>query len=270
MNKGVELAISSKNIVNRDFEWDTDFNISFNRNEVKKLGLNKVYYYASTYTTGQPAIILKEGYPLGTFFGYVSEGVDPETGDIIYQDRNENGIIDPEDRAKIGDAQPLFLSGMTNDFSYKGFNLSVFLQGSYGNDIFNASKIDMTGMMDFRNQSTEVLRRWKRPGMETDIPRPGNIANIYNSSRFVEDGSYLRIKNITLSYSLKPQNGVLKRLGVSTLQPYITAQNLWTWTSYSGYDPEVNAYGASSVELGVDYGTYPQSRSLIVGINIEL
>ena len=128
----------------------------------------------------------------------------------------------------------------------------------------------MTGMMDFRNQSTDVLRRWKRPGMETDIPRPGNIENIYNSSRFVEDGSYLRLKNVTFSYNLQPQAGILKRLGVQSLQPYITAQNLWTWTRYSGYDPEVNAYGASSVQLGVDYGTYPQSRSLVVGINIEL
>jgi len=270
MNRGVELGISSRNFVRKDFTWNTDFNISFNQNEVKKLGLNKVYYYASTYTTEQPAIILKEGYPLGTFFGYVSEGVDPETGDVIYQDRNENGIIDPEDRTTIGDAQPLFFSGLTNSFSYKGFSLSVFLQSSYGNDIFNASKIDMTSMMDFRNQSTEVLRRWKRPGMETDIPRPGNIANIYNSSRFVEDGSYLRLKNVTFSYNLHPQSGLLKRLGVNTLQPYITAQNIWTWTGYSGYDPEVNAYGASSVQLGVDYGTYPQSRSLIVGINIEL
>jgi len=270
MNRGVELGISSRNFVRKDFTWNTDFNISFNKNEVKKLGLNKVYYYASTYTTEQPAIILKEGYPLGTFFGYVSEGVDPETGDVIYQDRNENGIIDPEDRTTIGDAQPLFFSGLTNSFAYKGFSLSVFLQSSYGNDIYNASKIDMTSMMDFRNQSTEVLRRWKRPGMETDIPRPGNIANIYNSSRFVEDGSYLRLKNVTFSYNLHPQSGLLKRLGVNTLQPYITAQNLWTWTGYSGYDPEVNAYGASSVQLGVDYGTYPQSRSLIVGINIEL
>lgn len=270
LNRGLEVGISSVNIKNSAFTWNTDFNISFNRNEVKKLGLNKVYYYASTYTTEQPAIILKEGYSLGTFFGYVAQGVDPETGNVIYEDRNKNGIIDPEDRTKIGDAQPLFFSGLTNNFSYRNFNLSIFLQGSYGNDIFNASKIDMTGMMDFRNQSVEVLKRWKRPGMETNVPRPGNIENIYNSTRFVEDGSYLRLKNITLSYNFKPGTGFLKRLGVSTLQPYITAQNLWTLTNYSGYDPEVNAYGSSSVQLGVDYGTYPQSRSVIFGLNIEL
>lgn len=268
-NKGLEIAVSARSIDAKSFKWNTDFNISFNKNEVTKLGLNKVYYYATTYTTEQPAIILKEGNSLGTFYGYVSKGVDPETGNIIYEDRNENGIIDPEDRTKIGDAQPLFVFGLTNTFSYANFNLSVFFQGSYGNDIFNASKIDMTGMMDFRNQSTDVLKRWKRPGMVTEVPRPGNIENIYNSSRFVEDGSYLRLKNITLSYDFSPKFNFLKKAGIRKLQPYITAQNLWTWTKYSGYDPEVNAYDASAVELGVDYGTYPQNKSVIFGLNVE-
>ncbi|MGV8092935.1 MAG: TonB-dependent receptor [Mangrovibacterium sp.] len=268
-NKGIELAISSRNIENKKLKWDTDFNISWNDNEMTRLGLNKVYYYASTYTTEQPAIILKEGYSLGTFYGYVSKGVDPETGNIIYEDRNNNGILDPEDRTKIGDAQPKFIFGMTNTFSYANFSLSLFFQGSYGNDIFNASKIDMTGMMDFRNQSTEVLGRWKRPGMEVDVPRPGNIENIYNSSRFVEDGSYLRLKNVTLSYNFNPKSGFARKSGIRRLQPYVTAQGLFTWTKYSGYDPEVNAYGASAVELGVDYGTYPQSKAIILGVNVE-
>ncbi|MDR1623706.1 MAG: TonB-dependent receptor [Tannerellaceae bacterium] len=268
-NKGLEMAVSSRNIDTGKFRWNTDFNIAFNKNKVTKLGLNKVYYYAATYTTSQPLIILREGYSLGTFYGYISKGVDPETGNIIYEDKNGNTIIDPEDRTKIGDAQPLFLFGLTNSFSYANFNLSLFFQGSYGNDIFNASKMDMTGMIDFRNQSTDVLKRWKRPGMVTDIPRPGNIENIYNSSRFVEDGSYLRLKNITLSYDFSPKSVLLKRVGISKLQPYVTAQNLWTGTKYSGYDPEVNAYGTHAVVLGVDYGTYPQSKSVIVGINVE-
>ncbi len=268
-NKGIELAVSSKNINNDNFKWDTDFNISFNKNEVTKLGLNKVYYYATTYTTEQPAIILKEGYPLGTFYGYVAEGIDPETGDVIYHDRNNNGFIDPEDRTKIGDALPELIFGFTNNFSYKNFALSLFFQGSYGNDIFNASKIDMTGMLDFRNQSTEVLNRWKRPGMETDVPRPGNIKNSYNSSRFVEDGSYVRLKSITLSYDFSSKLDFLKKAKIKKLQPYLTAQNLWTWTKYTGYDPEVNAYGSSAVELGVDYGTYPQSKTVIFGVNVE-
>lgn len=105
--------------------------------------------------------------------------------------------------------------------------------------------------------------------MVTEVPRPGNIENIYNSSRFVEDGSYLRLKNITLSYDFSPKFNFLKKAGIRKLQPYITAQNLWTWTKYSGYDPEVNAYEASAVELGVDYGTYPQNKSVIFGLNVE-
>ncbi|MDR2145072.1 MAG: TonB-dependent receptor [Tannerella sp.] len=267
-NKGLEIGISSKNLTG-NFRWNTDFNISFNDNQMTKTKLSTITYWASTYTTGQPAIILRDGLPLGSFYGYMAEGVDPETGDVIYKDLDNNGIINPDDRTVIGDAQPVFVGGITNTFSYANFDLSVFFQGSYGNDIFNASKIDMTAMMDFRNQSTDVLKRWKRPGMETDIPRPGKIENIYNSTRFIEDGSYLRLKSLTLSYNIPAEKGFMKQAGIAKLQPYITAQNLWTWTCYTGYDPEVNAYGSSSLELGVDYGTYPQSKAVIIGINVQ-
>ncbi|WP_242034380.1 TonB-dependent receptor [Dysgonomonas sp. BGC7] len=265
-NKGIELMISSKNLKGQ-FSWDTDFNISFNRNKLTKLGLNKVYYYGETYETKEPTVILKEGLALGTFFGYISEGVDSETGDIIYRDINNNGIIDPGDRTTIGSAQPDFIYGITNTFSYRNFSLSLFLQGSQGNDIFNASKIDMESMLDFRNQSKSVLNRWKRPGMITDIPRVGNKENIHNSTRFVEDGSYLRLKTVTLSYDFK--SALLRKIHLSKLQVYATAQNLFTLTKYSGYDPEVNAYGTNAVILGVDYGTYPQSKSLVFGLNVE-
>jgi TonB-linked SusC/RagA family outer membrane protein len=266
VNKGIELLVSTRNIEG-PFSWNTDFNISFNDNEVTKLGLAKVYYYAQTYGTEQSAIILKEGLPLGTFFGYISEGVDPETGDIIYKDVSGNNMIGPEDRTIIGNAQPDFIYGMSNTFSYKNVSLSLFLQGSQGNDIFNASKIDTEGMMDFRNQSVNVLDRWKRPGMVTNIPRPGNAENINNSSRFVEDGSYLRIKNITLAYDFAPK--FLTKMHLSKLQVYATGQNLLTLTRYSGYDPEVNAYGGHSVAMGVDYGTYPQSKAIVFGLNVE-
>lgn len=264
-NKGAEFTLSSKNLVG-DFKWNSDFNISFNKNKLLKLGLNKVYYYASMYTTGENAIILKEGLPLGSFFGYVSDGVNVDTGDIDYRDISENGSIGPEDRTVIGCAQPDFTYGFTNDFSWKGFTLSLFFQGSYGNQIFNASRIDTEGMVDFRNQSTAVLGRWKRPGMITDVPRSGNVENIHNSTRFVEDGSYLRLKNLTLSYNL-PKTLLLKA-GIDKVQIYVTGQNLLTFTNYSGYDPEVNAYGSSSVALGVDYGTYPQARTCIIGVNV--
>lgn len=266
VNKGMEFSVSSQNLKGA-FQWNTDFNISFNRNKLTKLGLNKIYYYAEMYETRESAIILKEGIPLGTFYGYVSEGVDPETGNIIYSDLNKNGSLDPGDRTEIGCAQPDFIYGMTNTFSYAGLNLSVFLQGSQGNDIFNASRIDTEGMFDFRNQSKAVLDRWKRPGMITDIPRVGNIENSHNSTRFVEDGSYLRLKTVTLSYDFNKK--WLKKMHLSKLQAYVTGQNLLTLTKYSGYDPEVNAYGADAVAQGVDYGTYPQSKALIFGLNVE-
>lgn len=266
VNKGFEFNISTRNIKGK-FNWNTDFNISFNRNKLTKLGLNKVYYYASLYENRESAVILKEGLPLGSFFGYIAEGVDPETGDIIYSDLNNNGSLDPNDRTVIGCAQPDFIYGMTNTFSYKGLSLSLFLEGSQGNDLFNASRIDMEEMLDFRNQSTAVLDRWKRPGMITSIPRVGNAENIHNSTRFVEDGSYIRLKTVTLSYDFDKK--LLKKIGLSRLQAYATAQNLLTLTRYRGYDPEVNAYGSSSVELGIDYGTYPQSKSVIFGLNVE-
>ena len=266
VNKGMEFTLSSQNFKG-NFQWNTDLNISFNRNKLTKLGLNKVYYYAEMYESKEKAVILKEGLPLGTFFGYISEGVDPETGDIIYRDLNGNGFIDPEDRTTLGNAQPKFIYGMTNTFSYAGFDLSVFLQGSQGNKIFNASRIDMEGMTDFRNQSVRVLDRWKRPGMITNVPRVGNTENNHNSSRFVEDGSYLRLKTVTLSYSFPKR--WLNKIHLSRLQAYVTGQNLFTLTKYKGYDPEVNAFGGDSVAQGVDYGTYPQSRAVIFGLNVE-
>jgi len=265
-NKGVELTLSTKNFVG-DFKWNTDFNISFNKNKLLKLGLNKVYYYAGMYETSENAVVLREGLPLGSFFGYKALGVNVDTGDIDYEDISGNGIIGPEDRTVIGCAQPKFTYGFTNDFSWKGLALSVFFQGSYGNQIFNASRIDTEGMLDFRNQSTAVLRRWKRPGMETDIPRSGNVDNIHNSSRFVEDGSYLRLKSLTLSYTLPAT--LTSRAKISNVKVFVTGQNLLTLTKYSGYDPEVNAYGASSVALGVDYGTYPQSKAVIFGASLQ-
>lgn len=266
VNKGFEFEVISHNFTGA-FKWDTELNMSFNHNELTRLGLNKVYYYADTYEMHEPAIILKEGLPLGTFFGYISEGVDPETGNIIYKDLNKNGSIDPGDRTTLGNAQPDFIYGMTNTLQWRGWGLNVFIQGSQGNKIFNESRIDMEGMTDFRNQSHVVVNRWRRPGMITDIPRAGNTENNHNSSRFVEDGSYLRLKSLTLSYDFS--GSWMKKLSLSRLQLYVTAQNLFTLTKYKGFDPEVNAFGSSAVALGVDYGTYPQSKAWIFGLNVN-
>ncbi|MGL5894310.1 MAG: SusC/RagA family protein, partial [Bacteroidales bacterium] len=170
------------------------------------------------------------------------------------------------DRTYIGDPNPDFIFGMTNSFSYKGINLSILFQGSYGNDIYNASRIETEGMYDGKNQSTKVLDRWRIPGQITDVPKAG--FDIKNSSYFVEDGSFLRLKNISLSYNISGR--VLRKWGVSRLQPYFSASNLFTWTKYSGMDPEVNQWGNSGMVQGIDWGTYPHCRNYTFGINIEI
>ena len=265
-NKGFEFNIQSYNLTGARFTWDTNFNMSFNKNKLTKLSLTKVYYEGSIESNGESVIIIKEGYPVGTFFGYISEGVDPNTGDIIYKDLNNDSMISEADRTVIGDAQPDFTFGLTNNFSWKNLTLSVFFQGSYGNDIFNATRIDTEGMFDTKNQTKTVLKRWQRPGMITDVPRAGNLENSRNSTRFVEDGSYIRLKTMTLSYNFDKK--LITPLGLNALSVYATANNLFTLTRYRGYDPELNMGGNSATQLGIDFGTYPQTRSFIFGLNL--
>lgn len=265
VNKGFEATVSSKNFVG-EFEWSTDFNISFNRNKLTKLELQKVYYDAKTSDVVNDYVVRNEpGRPLGGFYGYISDGVDPETGELMYRDLNKDGVISSTDRTYIGDPNPDFTYGMTNSFSWKGVTLSIFLQGSYGNDIFNASRIETEGMYDGKNQSTRVLDRWRIPGQITDVPKAG--FNIKNSSYFVEDGSYLRVKDISLSYNIDCK--AFRKLGITRFQPYFTATNPFTFTKYSGMDPEVNQWGNSGAVQGIDWGTYPHCRSFVFGVNVE-
>lgn len=266
-NRGIEFTLNTKNVTSGKFRWETDFNMSFNRNRVEKLTLQQTYYFGQS-SMGDNIVIMKPGLPLGVFFGYVSKGVDPETGDIIYETRNSDNIPSLSERKVIGDPNPTFTYGMTNNLSYQGFTLNVFLQGSYGNSIFNVSRMETEGMYDAKNQSVSVLDRWMRPGMVTYMPRATqDKKNLLPSTRFVEDGSYLRLKTLTLSYDFK--NAFLKKVGITRLQPYLTAQNLLTLTKYKGFDPEVSQYGGDPKVQGVDYGTYPQSKSYVFGFNVE-
>jgi len=266
-NKGFEFSISSRNIQKKTFNWNTDFNISFNRNRLIKLETAQIYYDAATSDVlhGMQVVRNEPGRSLGGFYGYISDGVDPETGELMYRDLNGDGRISSTDRTYIGDPNPKFIYGMTNTFSWKNLSLSIFLQGTYGNDIFNASKMETEGMYDLKNQSVDVLNRWERPGQITYVPKAG--FNILPSTYFIEDGSYLRVKDISLSYQIK--GSLLKKWGVSRLQPYFTANNLLTLTKYRGMDPEVNQWGDNGHVQGIDWGTYPQSKSYIVGINVE-
>ncbi|MDR2126498.1 MAG: TonB-dependent receptor [Prevotellaceae bacterium] len=264
-NSGFEFSVNSHNLRGK-FEWNTDFNISFNKNKLTSLALQQVYNDALTSDVLHETIVRNEpGRPLSGFFGYISDGVNTETGELMYRDINEDGKITATDRTYIGDPNPDFTFGLTNTFSWKNFNLSILIQGSYGNDIYNASRIETEGMYDGKNQSTRVLDRWRVPGQIKDVPKAG--FDIKNSSYFVEDGSYLRLKNISLSYNFTGE--FLKKIGITRLQPYVTVSNLLTWTKYSGMDPEVNQWGGSGAVQGVDWGTYPHSKSYVFGINIE-
>lgn len=266
-NHGIEFTINSKNLTGA-FSWNTDFNMSFNRNKLQQLDLQQVYYDAKTNDFVNDFAVKNEpGKSLGGFFGYISDGVDPETGELMYRDLNGDGRISSSDRTYIGDPLPKFVYGMTNNFSWKNFDLSIFIQGTYGNDIFNAGRMETEGMYDGRNQSTTVLDRWRVPGQLTHVPKAG--FDMKNSTYFVEDGSYLRMKNISLSYAIAPER--LKRIGINKIQPYLSVSNLFTLTKYSGMDPEVNQYsgGSDSRIQGIDWGTYPQNRSFVVGLNVE-
>jgi TonB-dependent starch-binding outer membrane protein SusC len=267
-NKGIEFTLNTKNVVGK-FNWETDFNMSFNKNAVDDLSFTGTQYAGQT-SMGESTSILKVGEPLGVFYGYISKGVNPETGDLMYLGKDGTLSSTPKlsDRTIIGDPNPAFTYGMTNNFSYKGLSLSVFLQGSQGNQIYNVSRMETEGMYDAKNQSIAVLDRWERPGMITYMPRATQQkTNLLSSTRFIEDGSYLRLKSLTLSYDLAGKT--LKKIGITKLQPYFTAQNLLTLTKYKGFDPEVNQYGGDARVQGVDYGTYPQSKSYVVGINVE-
>jgi TonB-linked SusC/RagA family outer membrane protein len=266
-NNGLEFQVSSKNLIG-EFKWSTDFNISFNRSKITKLEKG-VPILGGFIDNRSAAAIAQEGQPLGTFYGYVSEGVDPATGNIKYKDIDKSGGLSDGDKTIIGNANPDFSYGLTNNFNYKGFSFSFFFQGVQGNQIFNASRIVTEGMYYPVNQLATVLTRWEKPGDITNMPKSDKDNAKHNSdvsSRYVEDGSYLRLKSATLGYDLP--KSVSNFLKMEKLHVYVTAENLLTFTKYSGFDPEVSAYGVG-IAPGVDFGSYPQSRSFMFGLNLN-
>ena len=266
-NWGLEMAINSVNVEKGDWRWTTDFNISMNRNKLEKLNLQPVYYFTQTSEALSEYVVrMTPGQPLSRFWGYKSNGVDPETGMIMYEDYNNDGKITSADKHYIGDANPLFTAGLTNTVSWKGLNLSILLTSSVGNDIYNASKIEMIGMYSGANQIKDVVRRWRIPGQITDIPKANELDNLRASTRWIEDGSYLKVKNITLSYDIT--HPALKKANINRVQPYITLDNMITFTNYSGYDPEMSQY-TSATSMGIDWGTYPCVKTVLFGVNVE-
>lgn len=266
-NKGVELSLNTINIQTNRFQWESRLNLSRNKNKILSLYKDQNLLDLDRYSPS--AVIVGE--PMSVFFGFQSIGVDPSTGDLVFLDADGNGVINSDDRVVIGDPNPVFTGGFTNNLSYGAFDLNFFIQFSYGNDIFNATRIFIEAMRGPDNQSVEVLRRWQNPGDITDMPRATETdpnANNRISSRFVEDGSYARLKNLTLAYNM-PEN-MIRRLGVKSARIYFTGANLITLTNYSGMDPEVNYRGDSNLLRGTDFFTYPQARTYSIGINLGL
>ncbi|HBH49657.1 MAG TPA: SusC/RagA family TonB-linked outer membrane protein, partial [Bacteroidales bacterium] len=210
------------------------------------------------------------GEPIGIFYGYNSLGVDPSTGDLVFEDVNKDGEIDVEDKKRIGSPHALVHGGFLNNFSYRNFELNIFLQYSYGNDVFNGTRRYIESMKDANNQTTAILNRWRKPGDVTDMPRATNADPNENnrvSSRFVEDGSYLKIKTIRFSYTFS--NKINNAIGIEQLQLYFLGQNLFTLTNFSGMDPEVNYAGDDVIRSGVEFFTYPPAKIYSVGLTIQ-
>ena len=270
-NKGIEFNLTSVNFEGA-LRWTTTLNLSKNLNKVLFLADSIPLYRGYTGEGVDGTNIIKEGHPLGSFWGLNYLGVDPATGDAIYEDLNADGTINNSDAMIIGNAQPDLIGGITNTLNYKGFDLSFFFQFSVGNKVLNFSKATLVNMgADIENnQSIDALRRWREPGDVTDIPRYelGSTTNNLHSNRLLEDGSYLRLKNVSLGYNLPSR--VTNKLMMQQLRVYCTATNLWTYTKYTGSDPEVSTLDGSTSAQGIDFFTLPQVRTIAVGITATL
>lgn len=266
-NKGFELGVDA-NVLNGGFNWDLVGNISFNRNKVIALsnGEDILGAFADVIVLRDNLNILREGRPIGQFWGYREDGFH-ENGQIRYQDLNNDGTISAEDKTYIGNPNPQYMYGLNSIMSYKNFDLTLFFQGMHGNDIFNLSAISST--MDYSsgvNMPKEVLEdHWSPSNPGAKYPIISRNTSVMVSDRFVEDGSYLRLKNIQLAYNFPLQNWGIDWM--YQLQLYVSGQNLWTSTNYSWWDPEVNSRGgANSTAQGIDHYSYPTAKTYTVGI----
>lgn len=277
-NKGVEFTVSTVNFESTTggFRWETSLNATFNTNRIVSLNSDTPLYQNEN--SGAYITMQKNGLPINVFYGYVTDGlfqtqaeIDSHAfqqtgtapGDIRFKDLNNDGVINENDRTVIGDPNPDWIFSMSNTFSYKGFDLSIYLQGVAGNDIFNATSISNESMSSARNQTASVRYRWTGYGTSTVVPRavygdPNQNSRI--SDRFVEDGSYLRLKNITLSYTFPIR--WLEKIHVDNARIYLSCENVATLTKYSGFDPEVGING-------IDGNRYPISRTLSLGLNFN-
>jgi len=288
-NKGLEFAITTVNI-NKRFKWNTDFNISFNRNKILKLSGGDVLYNSIPGgLLSTDSQILREGEVVGAFYGWIFDGVyqqgddfsaEPtkQPGDVKYRDiagRDAegklvgipDGVVNSDDRTIIGNPYPDFTFGFNNDFRYKNFDLNIFFQGSVGNDVMNITRMELDWMAGKSNATTDALNRWTPTNTNTDVPRASGSNKSEVSSRWVEDGSYVRLKNLSLGYNLPERT--LQKLKITKLRIYVSAQNIFTITKYKGFDPETS-YRDSNTNVGLDFGNYSNVKSWTLGVNIGL
>lgn len=273
-NQGIEMSLHTINLTG-ELGWETNLTATYNKNKIKDLN-SDVPYYINQINNSYVTMLAKD-YPINVFYGYVTDGIfqnqsevnthavqpGAEPGDIRFRDLNNDGVINDSDRTVIGNPNPSWLFSMNNSLSYKGFELSVFLQGIAGNKIYNANNIDNTGMAAAYNQTTDVLKRWQGEGTSNSMPRavfgdPNQNTRV--SDRFVENGSYLRLKNITLSYTFPKQ--WLQKTKYENARLSLSCENVATITGYSGFDPEVGING-------IDQNRYPISRTFSLGLNFN-
>ena len=284
-NSGIELTLNTINFAGKDFEWSTSFNIAWNKNEILDLGDvtgDIPVGGASGHLQLANSGILRVGAPVGVFFGLITDGIfqnadeiaksaqkNAKPGERRYKDVKADGVINSSDRVILGKAQPDYIYGFTNNFSYKGIDLAIFFQGVYGNSIFNINRFEQESMTGVSNQSAAVLDRWTPTNPSQVMPRAASVGQPYQvTSRQVEDGSYLRLRNIQIGYNLPQQ--WLKPAGLTAVRLYLSGQNLWTKTDYSGYDPEVSRFNQETLSQGIDYGSYPANKAILIGLNITL
>lgn len=295
-NRGIDLTITSRNVVKPTFKWNTTLIFSQYRNSVKELSENFTEIINSVYTgfLNVPVTRTVVGQPIGQFYGYKVKGLfqTPEQlaaapiqfgrpvtnsgtgtwlGDVQYEDVNGDGKINELDRTIIGNPNPKFTFGLTNTFTYKAFDVSIFLQGTYGSKILNLTQRTVGGLSSlYTNQFASAANYWTPTNTNTNIPAPRSgidNPNLFISDRFVEDGSYARIQNVNVSYNVPVS--FINRVKLNRLKVYASVQNLYTFTKYSGYDPEVGAFNQNSLQMNVENGRYPLPRTVTVGVNAE-
>lgn len=283
-NKGFEFSVSATP-VNGKFKWNVDANYSQNRNKVLSLGGVNEFFgpeSGSSFYSPGPAILIRKGQPVNSFFGYIGDGLfrtqeevasGPvhrymEPGDLRFKDVDGNGTLSPADRTIIGNAQPRFIYGLNNTFTYGNFDLTVLMQGVYGNNILNLLRVyELESMRGTHNNHIRALDRWTPQNPNAYMPKADYRGQEqFISTRALEDGSYLRVRNVVLSYNLP---GKLVKWARSA-KIYVSGQNILTWTKYTGYDPEVNSHGQNPINQGIDYGAYPRAKTVMIGVNLGL